>query len=308
MKKWVIIVITISILISVIAFIQATDIEKVIASVLNVGYKFIWLLVFTGIAYYFGTLSWQYCLGDQYKAISTVKLYLIRHVCETVSLFNPASVVAGDALKIVMLEDYGIEEKRVVASVVLSRIILITGHLSIFVITALVLLIQNSGFRQADVYENAVGWFPFIVNKLKLLQVKTATYLKELPTFYRHNKKALGWSVIFALLHWLVGALEFYYILRFLNIEVSILHALFIDLGVVFFKAAGAVIPAHIGIEEYGNRVMLMAIGVPEMEIWISASILRRARQLAWLIIGVIIYFFLVEQRKNFKKKPKTIP
>ncbi len=308
MKKWVIIAITICILISVTAFIQATDLEKVIASVIKVGYKFIWLLVFTGIAYYFGTLSWQYCLGDQYKAISTVKLYLIRHVCETVSLFNPASVVGGDALKIVMLGDYGIEKKRVIASVVLSRIILIACHLLIFVITALVLLIQNSGFRQVDVYENAVGWLAVIVNKLKLFRVKTAKYLKEIPSFYQHNKKALGWSVIFALLHWLVGALEFYYILRFLNIEVSILHALFIDLGVVFFKAAGAVIPAHIGVEEYGNKIMLMAIGVPESEIWISASILRRARQLAWLTIGVVIYFFLVKQRKNFKEKQETIP
>lgn len=303
MKKWVIIVITFCILISVFIFIQATDIEKVIASVIKVGYKFIWLLVFTGIAYYFGTLSWQYCLGDQYKAISTIKLYLIRHVCETVSLFNPASVVGGDALKIVMLREYGIEKKRVIASVVLSRIIIITGHLLIFVITALVFLIQNAGFRQADVYENTVGWLSVMFNKLRLFRANTANYLKEIPGFYQHNKKAIGWSVIFALLHWMVGALEFYYILRFLDIEVSILHALFIELGVVFFKSAGAVIPAHIGIEEYGNKIMLMAIGVPESEIWISASILRRARQLAWLTVGIIIYFLLVKQRKNFKRQ-----
>jgi hypothetical protein len=303
MKKWVGIVIVICIIISLIAFLGATDIKIVIDSVQGVGYKFIWLLVFTGIAYYFGTLSWKFCLGDQKTSISTGKLYLIRHVGETVSLFNPASIVVGDALKIFMLEDYGIEKKRVVASVVLSRLILIAGHLLIFLVTVLVLLIQNSSFRQADVYNKAAGAFPLILNKLNILRLKIASYLKELSSFYRPNKKALGWSVFFALLHWLVGALEFYYILRFLDIEVSIFHALFIDLGVVFFKAAGTLIPAHIGIEEYGNKIMLMAIGVPDAEIWISASILRRARQLVWLIFGIIIYFLLVKQRPKFQKK-----
>ncbi len=72
-----------------------------------------------------------------------------------------------------------------------------------------------------------------------------------------------------------------------------------IYLGVVFFKAAGAFIPGQIGAEEYGNKMMLLAIGIPDAEIWIS--ILRRARQLVWIAFGIVVYFLLAKQRNIFQ-------
>lgn len=303
MKKWIVIVITVCIVISLIAFINTTDIGKVIDSVQKIGYKFIWLLLLTGIAYYFATISWQYCLGDQYRSISTFRLFLIRHVCETVGLFNPASVVGGDALKAVMLANHGIENKRVVASIILSRLILIATQLSFFLVTVLALFMHSSGFKHADANEKVNSWLPFILTKTRTLRLKSASFLKEIPTLFRENKRAIAWSVVFALLHWIFGALEFYFILNFLGIEVSILHAFFIDLGVIFFKTAGAFIPGQIGVEEYGNKIMLMAIGIHDAEIWISASILRRARQLVWIAVGIVIYFLLVKKRNIFQKE-----
>lgn len=303
MKKWMVIVITSCLVISLLAFIQATDLEKVIDAIQKVGYHFVWLIVFTGIAYLFGTLSWKYCLGDQYKSVSTLRLFLIRHVGETVSLFNPASIIGGDAVKALMLENYGVEKKKVIASVILSRVILIACQLSLFMLTVLLLLAQHSSFSPPNNYEKVLGLCPFILVKTRFIRLKIAAFLGEVGPLFRQNSQALTWSVLFALSHWFFGALEFYFILKFLGMEVSILQALLIDLGVVFFKAAGAIIPGQIGIEEYGNKMMLMAVGIPNPEIWISASILRRARQLVWITFGIAVYVLLFNSRPLFQKK-----
>lgn len=299
MKKWIVILVTCCIVISLIAFIRATDGDQVIHSVQRVGGNFFWLLICTGIAYIFGTISWKYCLGDKQHMVSIARLFLIRHLGETVTLFNPASIVGGDTVKVIMLGNYGIEKKRVIASVIVSRLILIVSQLAFFMLTVVALLIQHSGFRFSNTGERALALHPFILAKTKFIRLKIARLLDDIPPLVRQNQTALTGSILFALLHWFFGALEFYFILKFLGLEVSILQALFIDLGVVFFKAAGAFIPGQIGIEEYGNKIMLMAIGIPNAEIWLSASILRRARQLVWIAFGIAVYF-LVFYKRNF--------
>src|SRR5690606_17120148 len=183
------------------------------------------------------------------------------------------------------------------------RLILIASQLSLFIITVLVLLIQNSDFRYSNIYEKRTSLYPFILVKTRFIRLKIVRFLEEVPSLFRQNSKALAWSVFFALLHWFFGALEFYFILKFLGMEVSILQALLIDLGVVFFKAAGAFIPGQIGVEEYGNKIMLMAIGIFNPEIWLSASVLRRARQLVWTAFGIGVYLLFFNKQINFQEE-----
>ena len=98
-------------------------------------------------------------------------------------------------------------------------------------------------------------------------------------------------SFLASCLHWIVGSLEFYFILLFLGVKTTVAKALLVDMGVIVFKSAGAFIPGQIGIEEYGNKVMLGIIGIAGGTIWITVSILRRARQLAWILLSLLVYF-----------------
>jgi len=293
--------------VSLIAFVRATDLDSVLASVSRVGYNFVWLLLLTGGAYYSAAISWRYCLGHSCKKLSAFRLFLIRHIGETVGLFNPTSVVGGDAVKVVLLGNYGIDRKRVIASVVLSRLILIASQLALFLLTVLGIVLQGSAFKEAPLQAQAMGLYSFVYSKTNGVRVKIADILKELYPFFRNHKKALAWSAVFALLHWLLGAFEFFFILKFLGVEVTVLQALLIDLGVVFFKAAGAFIPGQIGVEEFGNKLMLASIGVPDPEIWISASILRRARQLVWVALGAFAWLFLYRQH-HLSAKARPLP
>lgn len=303
MKKSLIIIVTTCIVVSLVFFLQATDLKMVISLIGKTGYKFCLLLLTTFIAYLFGTISWQFALGEYYKCVSTGKLFLVRHVGEIAGMFNPASVIGGDALKAVMLRAYHIPERRIVWSILFSRAIMVLSQLLLSAATALALVIPHPLVAAHELSnEKRSALYPLLLVSWKAVRMKCSAGFRELPAMLKENKRMLVFSFFFALLHWFFGGLEFYLILKFLGLKVSILKALVVDLGVVLFKAAGAVIPGQLGIEEYGNKIMLLAIGIPGEEVWVTASILRRARQLFWIAFGIAVYFLI------FKKRKITVP
>ena len=298
MKKTLTIILTICILVSLAFFLQATDLKVVVNLVGTIGNKFFLLLLITFIAYLFGTISWQYALGTYSNAVSTSRLFLIRHLGETVGMFNPASVIAGDAIKAVMLRKYDIPANKIASSLLLSRAIMVVTQIVLCGATALMLVIQNPSFN-LDIFHTIKksGLYLSLLTKWKIFRGKLSGVLNELPSIVRENKRMLRYACLFAALHWVVGGLEFYFILKFLGLKVSVLQALIVDLGVVLFKAAGAVIPGQLGVEEYGNKIMLMAIGLPSEEVWVTASILRRGRQLFWIAFGIGVYLILFRRQ-----------
>ncbi|MES2455135.1 MAG: lysylphosphatidylglycerol synthase domain-containing protein [Bacteroidota bacterium] len=301
MKKALVIVFTICLLVSLVFFLKSTDLEVVTKLIRQTGSKFLLLLLSTFIAYLFATISWQYTLGEHAKYIATGRLFLIRHVGETVAMLNPASVIGGDALKAVMLSKYGIPQKNIVWSMLFSRGVMVVSQLLLFATTVLTLAVHEPAIG-AQVLDKGMksGWPPFLLANWRRLKIKGVELLQELPLMLKANKRMLFISCFFALLHWLFGGLEFYLILKFLGLKVSVIQALVVDLGVVLFKAAAAFIPGQLGVEEYGNKIMLLAIGIQGEEIWVTASILRRARQLFWIAFAIGIYLLM------FKKQAAT--
>lgn len=330
MIKTLKIALAICILCSLFIFVRSTDFEKVSTSIQQIGYKFGILLLITGIAYYFGTLSWQYCLGWSSAAISTARLFLIRHIGETVSLINPTSLVGGETVKAMLLKDYNLNKNLAVASILSSRAIMVITQLLLFTLAFTILALSDENF---DVPINShwllysimtillmLGstyffWLPIkqqilttkhgllLKQKTRALRLKIGGVFTELRLLFKHHKKMLLIASLFAAIHWIIGSLEFYFILKFLSVKASMPQALLVDMGIIFFKAAGAFIPGQIGVEEYGNKVMLLAIGIPGTEIWITASILRRTRQLIWIAFGIGIYFLVFKRREAVLQK-----
>ncbi len=321
MLKYGKLLIIVFIIASLAIYLNATDFKKVLESVKEIGWKFIILLIITLLSSILGTLSWRSCMGTQANSISLSQLFFIRHIGEIASIFNPAGIVGGEALKVHLLcSSQNMEKKAVLASILVSRVIMILTQLTLFSFVALWFLIPGLNVMTATHYSgylilagtclaliSVVFYFRRNIKVLFLsmrfglaIKNKTGTSIAKLndlfrvmSSLYRSNKKAAAYASLYALLHWIVGAMEFYFILTFLGIEVSIPQAVLVDMGVILFKTAGVFIPAQAGIEEYGNKVMLSVIGIPGTEIWITASILRRARQLFWLAFGIGVYLFM---------------
>lgn len=297
-------------------FVRATDWQKVGEALRLVGWNFVWLLVATFLASFCGAIGWRYCLGEAGRSAHFYDLFLIRHIGETVGLVNPTGMLGGEALKAAMLQAKSVDRTAVVVSVVVSRTLTVVTQLMLFAAAVVCLyyeaiwarLMQLPGwvFVSAAVValvcrqlvRSGSALFPGPA-RWRIVGALPQRWRQPIDAFYaslriavgQQQRAALGWASVFLTLHWLFGGLEFYLILWFMGTDATLLEAIFVDMGVVFFKIAGTATPGQVGIEEYGNKVMLEAIGLSGPEIWVTASILRRARQLFWIGFGLFTYF-----------------
>lgn len=319
------------ILVSLFFFIRATDLQQVVLSMQQVGYKFVILILVTFIAALLATIGWRYCMGEPGKNLPLWELFLVRVVGEAVALVNPTSIVVGEAVKVFLLREKEIERKTVVASMLISRAVMASTQLLLFLLMGIFLLWKGGfswQFPQFSplfylVLPGSIGLVlflmrsPWLRNTLRptrfgtalaqrtaVLRQKVREVRLELVLFYTTSQRNLALAALFFTVHWIFGGMEFYFILLFLGVKATIMQAILVDMGVVFFKAMGAFVPGQIGIEEYGNKVMLAMIGVPGTEIWVAASILRRARQLFWIGFGLLIYFRMNKKWGSALREP----
>ncbi len=118
----------------------------------------------------------------------------------------------------------------------------------------------------------------------------------ELVDFYKTKKINFILAFILSFGSWLMGAMEFFVILYLLGLEASFLSCVAIEIGVMVFKALGAFVPGQIGIEEYASKLMLEFVNVPGAGVWITVSILRRARQLFWIGVGFFAFLLIIRK------------
>ncbi|SKB55694.1 conserved hypothetical protein [Sphingobacterium nematocida] len=310
-------------LLSIVLFVINTDYNTLINEINRVGFKFTYILFLTFTAYLLGTLGWQVCMGDKKKNISLFQLFIIRQIGETLALFNPTSVVAGDLLKAKLLNAYQIDSETALKSVTVSRITATLSQLMLFIIAMLWLLLsQRQDIFSIEVKSLIVGSIGILLLIKLALLIWLAKPLKEKPTVqknstwnrlkssiiatlyntkicFQQEKKLFWYSYLFFVLHWIVGSLEFYFLLSFMGISIQPMHGLVLDMSVIIIKSMGAAIPGQIGIEELANKITLTIIGIQGATVWISISILRRLRQLTWIAVGILMTIFHKKEIKH---------
>jgi len=324
MNKYLKAALTILVLIFLGFFVRATDWQGVMKSIQEVGFNFLILLLITALSAWLSVVAWRYCLPKEADKISGWKLFWIRQIGENVAILNPTSVIGGEAMKIFMLRELGVEKRQALHSILLSRALTVISQILMLLIAGVWFLsISVDNFSSLGNHWILISAIPValfgilyilrhrlfkdlckaLLLRLGLLNhyLKTRSFVAELwlelRAFYRENRRAMLLSFLASCLHWIVGAMEFYFILLFLGVKTTIAKALLVDMGVIVFKSAGAFVPGQIGVEEYGNKVMLAIIGIAGETIWITVSILRRARQLTWILLSLLVYFLYFHRR-----------
>lgn len=305
-------------------FLYRVDFDKVYRSLMEVGANFWWIILVTGLAYSMATVAWMLCFKTHYSKLPFTKLFAYRQIGETLALINPTNIVAGESSKIYLIKNIGINTDEGFVSIMLSRVLIAVSLL------ALLLVCIGGYFEDFVTSEDQlhwhlisvlllfllVAWFFIALVSKKLfvyrfwsridrlinskftnkLSVKIQEMNLQLSTFYQGNKAKILVAFILSALHWVMGAVEFYLILNFIDMDVSFFDAMMIEMGVTVIKNFGAFIPGQIGIEEYGNKLMLDFVGATTPGLWVTVSILRRARQLFWVFIGGIFFVFMFKK------------
>ena len=317
----------VSIFICFIIFLNATDVDESIRLVKQLGVGALYLLLVTFGSYLSGTMGWRYCIEAD-KKISFVRLFLIRHTGNTITLFNPASAVAGEIYNARMLINNGVYEQNAYRSVLLARILMASSQLFLFLIVLLwfflflshrldaemVVLLYVVSFIlllfflsmaylllrkwEATTIDPKVGRWKKILSRIKEMRFLLAEYIRRRP-------QETCMAFLFFSLQWVLGSLELFLILYFLKCTITMWDSLFLDTAIILLKSTVSFIPGQLGVEELINKFGLHLIGVDSPNLWLSVSILRRLRQLFWS--GIALFFYLKLKKDKNKKTEKAI-
>lgn len=287
--------------------------------------KFLLLIAVTFVAYMMVTVAWKLSFYRFPGHISTMKLYFMRQIGESLAQINPTNVIAGDALKAMLLKRTKVPYKDSIISLTISRFLVMFSALALIMIGAylffdqlrirtstapltatiailfalLLFLLYRLGSGRG-VLSPAIGALALLRRRFpdsgriqgSINNLKEAD--EELIDFYRTKKINFIAAFLLSFASWLMGAMEFYVILYFLGFNASFLSCVAIEVGVMVFKGLGAFVPGQIGIEEYASKMMLEFVHVPDAGVWITVSILRRARQLFWIGVGFVALLIIV--------------
>ncbi|MBF0093129.1 MAG: flippase-like domain-containing protein [Alphaproteobacteria bacterium] len=284
-----------------------------------VGLAVLFVTYFTCFA--IGTVIWQMALVEvpltwrwAYRA------WKLRMASEVLNTVIPAAGFGGEPMKAEMLKKlYGIGYREGLASIILGKTVSLLG-LVLFLAVGFVLLWRNETLGGAYAAAAAVGVGGFSLSILLFFAVQrwkvtslTGTWLARLRfargldavlhhisdmdgrlvRFYtRHGWRFVG-ALLLGFIDWIVGAAEVYFALFYLGHPVSMADAWIIEAGVQLVRNATFVIPAGLGTQEGGFLVICGALtGVPTLGV--SLALVRRLRELVWLLWGGAIGVFLL--------------
>jgi uncharacterized protein (TIRG00374 family) len=109
---------------------------------------------------------------------------------------------------------------------------------------------------------------------------------RALREYYRSHWRRLALSVGFHLLGWLLGALEAFVMLWVLGLDASLVIATVVDALGSGVRFATFFVPANLGASEGANAAAFAALGFGAGA-GLAFSFVRRARQVAWVMIGI---------------------
>lgn len=338
-SKWVMQTITLLllgiVLVFVVRFIAAVDFVALGDLLKRTPVMLPAVILMSLISYASSNYAWKLCLeaGGE-KSPPFWRLFMVRLIGDMLVPFNPAGIVAGETVKVVLLRRDGVSVEHALSSVLTHRGLVMLTNVLLLIVAVLYILLRSAirtqrllvavalvaamalicyfllrllihprlliG-RMAERLARRTGWS--YLSEERIAKIYNAN--QEASEFYHHHRRRFLLVLMLLLVHWVFGAMEFFVIFMVLGVPISVISAVAIEMGVGLFKAAGTLVPGQLGVEEYGNKVMLDLFGIESNEIWLTASLMRRGRQLFWLVIAGV--GFLVMMRGHRRSKSKDV-
>ncbi len=272
------------------------------------------------------TLGWRFAFRRDPAPFH--RLYGARVAGEALNLVTALGSVGGEAAKAWLIRrDVGYEES--VPSVVIAKTTLTIAQAlflligvalawatlatdSRVIVAMLWLLVVEAAAVAGFVGVQVVG----IVGRAgRLLEwsgvVKPGDYAQRLDAalrdYYRRDWRRLSLSTGFHLAGWLLGALEALVILSFLGIPATLATATVIEALGAGVRFATFLVPASLGALESANAAAFEAMGLGAGA-GLAFSFVRRARQLGWIGIGMLVLAAMGWRAKRSRFRPPSRP
>jgi len=315
-----------------ILFLREIDYELLLAQVDILGYRLVGIVVISFVAYILGALAWMFSINTVIKSKYLGQFFIVRQIGEALSVVNPTGVVAGDAIKVYLMSKVGYSSSKISQSAIVSRLLTWVAYLLVVlfvllflledfftsavvsvlvfitvvaVAMLLLLLLFHKGLwmHKAAIFIYKVTRWTFLKKKLPQIE----KYNRQIKTFKNERPNYIIIAISLLVLHYVMGGVEYYYILTILGEDIGFLSALSMEIGTSLLRSVMCFIPGQIGVEEYGNKYFLSLLDIKDENTWVVVSILSRIRQLWWILFGLISYIAYTRKSNNNIKKLKLV-
>jgi glycosyltransferase 2 family protein len=293
-----------------VALVLQQDPATVFASLRRLSWGFLVILVFPVAAVmFFDTLGWRYAfLRDQ---VPLAVLIRVRLAGEAFNLVTPTAALGGEVVKAWLLRDRVALEASVPSVIIAKTTITVAQGLFLLIGIALAALtLAGSTLLHAmelllavevvalGIFIHAqtrglVGRSARLLARLGIRRLSgdgtVARVDEALEEFYRREPRRLGLSIGYHLVAWVLGSLETWLILWFLDLPVSLATATVIEAFGTGIRFATFLVPGSVGAQEGGYVVTFLALGLSTAD-GLAFGLARRLRELVWIAMGLLIF------------------
>ncbi|HON78849.1 MAG TPA: lysylphosphatidylglycerol synthase transmembrane domain-containing protein [Spirochaetota bacterium] len=281
----------------------------------------------------FLTYGWRVLINKPMKKPYFLKLVLARIAGDSTSAINSLGAVAGEPLKALFIKEL-LPFKSGLASVVLDRtihtianlLLILTGIIiSLFIlnipvyVTLLTLLLflvilflmcavlvkQRDGFVEFFINKIPGGLRNRFLNESRINKIRT---LDEEIGFIFSSRENLRHFYVSLTVHYvsvlISGFLEIFLIIKFIGIDISVSHGLFVYIFGLFLTSAIFFMPANLGTSEGSYSLALKLLGY-DPALGLSVGIIRRLRSFVWSAIGmcILLYAGLLKKEVDYEQR-----
>jgi uncharacterized protein (TIRG00374 family) len=281
----------------------------------RLGWTFLLLLFLYGILNFLRALSWKLCLGDDSAKLplgTAINLWLAG---EAVAHF--AFGWSGEAFRAATIRSR-VPFRKALSSLLVARMtyfyasmmIMLAGVLAAFVelpgragmqtgltiaavLLALLLLLPFGGARLISkearpLHERLARTHP--KSFLGRLHRFYHTVTDDLQTVFVQNRRTFYRLLAINLPAAFIGVLEVYLILQILTPGISLSEAIVIEGATKVLGVFSLIVPGNVGVRE-GGVVLILSQFELAASIGVALALVRRARAVAWVLIGCIPLF-----------------
>jgi uncharacterized protein (TIRG00374 family) len=278
--------------------------------------------------------GWRMTLGRYARIVPFWRLLAIRTAGEVVNMTTPTAYVGGEPLKAYLLKQYGVPMVDGLASVVTAKTTMTIAPIGFILVGMVmgfwVLGTGGSPGKTAMATMVSVGLLAFGVGGFVLIQRrgifssllwvlrKIGVAIKALDrheerlleldrtiaAFYVKNRSGFLMSVLLFFLGWLVETIEVFVMLRVLGEPATIKASIAIGALSVFIKGGAFFIPGSLGAQDAGNLLLVTTFGYGDVA-GITFALLRRFRELVWVLIGLVCLGIMGKRGKEVQSSVK---
>lgn len=292
------------------------DLAEVGVQVAKVGTGILVLVGIYFVAFAIDTITWQLTIrGVPMNFLWAFRVWKLRMVGESFNAVIPAGGMGGEPVKASLMKShYGINYREGTASLILAKTINMIA-LVIFLIIGFALMIEDQTLPRVYEYVAGAGLLAFtvgvflffVIQRLSITSL-TGTWIsrwrigrrvedilhlihdmdERLVHFYTRNKGRFAGALFLALTNWMLGVVEIYYALVFLDRPITWAEAWIIEAVAQMVRTGAFFIPAAIGVQE-GAFLLVCGAITGSAPIGVAVSVIRRIREVIWIVWGFAV-------------------